>query len=143
MRSELAIAPGKHVQLLLRQGQDEDRERSQRLAPWLHSLARLESLRWLATEEALPVTATQMIAQLEIHMPLAGLIDLKAEAQRLRKELQRITQDIARVESKLSSSSFIERAPAEVVNKEKTHRDELALAQQRLSAQLTQIESTL
>ncbi len=143
MRSELTIAPGKQVHLLLRQGQDEDRERSQRLAPWLSSLARLESLRWLEADETLPVTATQIVAQLEIHMPLAGLIDLKAEAQRLHKELQRLTQDLARVESKLSSQSFIERAPADVVQKERTHRDELALAQSRLSAQLAHLESTL
>ncbi len=142
MRSELAIAPGREIPLLLRHGLADDRMRAERMQAWLHSLGRLASLQWLAEDDHLPATATQILGQLELHLPLAGLIDLEAEALRLGKELQRIAAEVARVEAKLSNSSFIERAPADVVDKERAYHAELVLAQNKLTAQLAQIQKT-
>ena len=69
-------------------------------------------------------------------VPLAGLIDVGAEVARLDKEIARLGQEVARVEAKLGNESFVARAPAEVVAKERekiaeNQRAQAALALQR------------
>jgi len=61
--------------------------------------------------------------QSEIYVELAGLVDLAAERQRLDKEIKRTVDVIAFTSAKLARPDFTERAPAEVVEKE---RDKLA-----------------
>ncbi len=60
----------------------------------------------------------------EFYMPLEGLIDVAAEKERLGKEIAKIRQEVGKSEGKLGNASFIERAPAEVVEQEKTRLEE-------------------
>ncbi len=55
----------------------------------------------------------------EVAMPLEGLIDVEAERQRLGKEIEKIRGEVRKSEGKLGNASFVERAPAEVVEQEK------------------------
>ena len=55
----------------------------------------------------------------EILMPLEGLVDVDAERERLDKEVDKVVREVAKAEGKLSNASFVERAPAEVVEQEK------------------------
>jgi valyl-tRNA synthetase len=65
-------------------------------------------------------SATAVAAGTEISIPIAEHVDLKAESARLKKEIQRLGQEIGKLEGKLGNASFIERAPAEVVEKDRT-----------------------
>ena len=56
----------------------------------------------------------------EIYLPLEGLIDIAAERARLSKELEKVQAEIAKVDAKLASESFVTSAPSEVV--EEHHR---------------------
>ena len=67
---------------------------------------------------------TLVIGGVEIYLPLAGMIDLEAERQRLSKEIARIEGEIARVDKLLSNEGFIKKAPAEVVERERAKRVE-------------------
>ena len=60
----------------------------------------------------------------EIYLPLEGLIDVAAEKARLSKEIAKIGQEVARSEAKLGNESFVARAPAEVVELEKSRLEE-------------------
>ena len=71
---------------------------------------------------------------IEVYVPLAGVVDTAAERQRLEKELKRATDEIAFLERKLARSDFVERAPAEVVARE---RERLA-EQERLRGRLAE-----
>ncbi|MGJ8678586.1 MAG: valine--tRNA ligase [Akkermansiaceae bacterium] len=62
----------------------------------------------------------------EIYMPLEGLIDIEAEKKRLDKEISKIEIEVKKCESKLSNSAFVDRAPTELVDREKARRDEWA-----------------
>jgi len=53
-------------------------------------------------------------------VPLAGLIDVAAELERIDKEINKILKEIARIQSKLSNDAFVKNAPADIVDKEKT-----------------------
>jgi len=55
----------------------------------------------------------------EVYLPLEGLIDVEAERTRLSKEIEKIVKEVAKSEGKLGNASFIDRAPAEVVEQEK------------------------
>ena len=70
--------------------------------------------------------ATLVVQEVEVVLPLAGMIDLEAERARLRRELEQAEADVARREAKLANAGFVERAPAAVVQRE---RDGLAAAQ--------------
>ena len=95
----------------------------------IRSLAKLESLEWTESEE-LPMSATQFVGQMEILVPMAGLINVEAELARLQKEAGKAEGEIKRLNGKLGNEKFVSNAPDEVVAKEK---EKLAAAEQSLS----------
>jgi valyl-tRNA synthetase len=129
IRGEMNIAPGKELEVLLRNGDDNDKKRLEENEQYLRKLAKLTSIRFLAEDESAPVASAALVGDLEVLVPMAGLIDKDAELARLAKEIDKLQNEGQRLEGKLSNSSFIDRAPAEVVAKE---RDKLASQQQAL-----------
>jgi valyl-tRNA synthetase len=94
-------------------------------------LARTESLRWLAEGEPEPASASAIISDLRVLIPLAGLIDLDAEKARLSKEIRRVEGEIAKCNGKLDSATFVANAPPAVVEQE---RQRLADWERQLAA---------
>ncbi|KFN41976.1 valine--tRNA ligase [Arenimonas metalli] len=134
IRSQMGIAPAKAVPLLLQDGDAADRERATRYTPALKFLAKLESITWLEGEA--PAAAAALVGSLKLLIPLEGLIDLGAETARLDKELKRIAGEIAKCQGKLSSETFVQNAPAAVVEQERARladwtAQQAALQQQR------------
>jgi valyl-tRNA synthetase len=118
IRGEMNIAPGKRLQAFLVKGNEADREYFANAKDLLLNIARLDSAQW-QEEAALPASATATIKNLEVHIPLAGLIDVEAEAARLDKEIEKLDKDIAKMKGKLGNESFVSKAPEAVVEKEK------------------------
>ncbi|WP_148862453.1 valine--tRNA ligase [Marinobacter fonticola] len=139
IRGEMNISPAKQIPVLLR-GPESDRERMEKNRSFLVSLAKLESLTWLGDEEA-PMSATQLVSDMEVLVPMAGLIDKAAELERLDKELDRIGKEIKRLEGKLGNANFTAKAPADVVDKEKAKLADAINSQTRLQDQRAKIEA--
>ncbi|MES2996624.1 MAG: valine--tRNA ligase [Verrucomicrobiota bacterium] len=72
-----------------------------------------------ATYDAPKGTPVSLTPVGEVYLPLEGLIDVAAERSRLSKEIERTTLEVKKCEGKLGNSSFIDRAPPEVVVQEK------------------------
>ena len=119
IRSEMNIAPGKTIPLLLADGDAEDQRRTEKFSAQIAFLARCEAPRWLASNEAEPAAAAAVVGNLRVLIPLAGLIDLDAERTRLSKEIARIQAEIKRCEGKLGNANFVDHAPAAVVEQER------------------------
>jgi valyl-tRNA synthetase len=134
IRGEMKISDKKEIPLLLRNGDSEDRRRSAENMAFLKKLAKLSTIDWLEINAEAPLAATQLAGSIELLVPMADLIDKGAELARLTKELDKRRQEIARTETKLANPGFTDRAPAEVVAKER----ELLLAQQQALSQLIQ-----
>jgi len=117
IRSETAIAPSKSIPLFLQGGDARDRERVARYESALMFLARVDSIRWLDGDA--PASATAMVGELKLRVPLAGLVDLAAEKVRLDKEIKRIEAEVAKARGKLASETFVANAPAAVVEQER------------------------
>ncbi len=139
IRGEMNIPPGKQLTALMRNGDNDDKRRLQENAPFLRKLARLEEISWLDSGEEAPAAATALVGQLEILVPMAGLIDKDAELARLSKEVARLEKDLARIAGKLNNSSFVGKAPADVVEKER----EKMLAQEQALQQLREQEQRI
>ncbi len=139
IRAEMNIAPGKPLPVLLQHGSDEDRVRLERQRRALMSLGRLASVDWLAEGERAPEAATALVGGMNVLIPMSGLIDKAAEIARLTKEIAKCRQEEQRGAAKLGNADFLGRAPADVVQKERTRLSELQVAVAKLEDQLARI----
>ena len=119
IRGEMNIAPGKPLPVLLQNGSNADQQSLTNNRIYLQKLGRLESITWLNNDETTPESAMALVGEMKILIPMAGLIDKEAELARLEKEIQKINNDLPRVEGKLNNPAFVDKAPPEVIDKEK------------------------
>ena len=141
VRGEMDIPLARPLPVLLQGGTAQDRERVQRLHPWLHSLARTASLDWLDADAMPPPAALQLVDELKILVPLAGVIDVAAEQARIAKEITRVAQDLEKAQSKLAQPDFRNRAPAAVVERELARVEELGVALEELKNQHQRLDA--
>ena len=130
IRGEMKISMAKRIDIILKNANSEDLRRLEANAPLLNKLAKLESVRVLAAGDEEPMSATALVGDMQVLVPMAGLIDKDAELARLDKEIQRLQGEVQRVGGKLSNQGFVAKAPAEVLDKE---RAKLAEAEQALA----------
>lgn len=130
IRGEMKISMAKRIDVILANASEQDRRRLAANEPLLAKLAKLESIRVLEAGEEAPLAATALVGEMEVLVPMAGLIDKDAELARLDKELQRLEGEVKRVGGKLANEGFVAKAPAEVLEKE---RAKLAEAEQALA----------
>jgi valyl-tRNA synthetase len=119
IRGEMNIPPSKPLLVLLQNGSQQDAQRLEINRIYLQKLARLDSITWLGAEDVAPEAAIALVGELQILIPMAGLIDKAAELARLDKEIQKIRADLPRVEGKLNNPAFVDKAPADVLEKER------------------------
>ncbi|MBB4592415.1 valine--tRNA ligase [Xanthomonas cannabis] len=119
VRSELNVPPSKQVRLLLQAGTAEDRPRVARFASQLSFLLKLETIDWLDAGQDTPPAATAIVGELTLLVPLEGLVDMEAERTRLDKEIKRVEGEIGKCNGKLGNATFVQNAPAAVVEQER------------------------
>ncbi|MFP6848956.1 MAG: valine--tRNA ligase [Pseudomonas sp.] len=135
IRGEMKISMAKRIDIILQNASAEDLRRLADNAPLLNKLAKLESVRVLEAGEEAPMSATALVGDMQVLVPMAGLIDKDAELARLDKEIARLDGEVKRVGGKLANEGFVAKAPAEVLDKE---RAKLAEAEQALSKMVEQ-----
>ncbi len=141
IRSEMTIAPGRTIPLLCQKGNTQDGERMAKHQQALMSLAKLESIKWLAETETPPKAAMALVGDLQLLIPVAGLIDVAAESQRIQKELAKMNKDLATITDKLNNANFVQNAPAEVVAKEQARLVECQATIEKLNSQAENLKS--
>ncbi len=96
-----------------------------------------ESLQISADIKAPTLAMTAVISGAEVYIPLAGLIDLNQEVERLQKEIDKLENEVSRGEKKLSNQGFVNNAPSQVVDEEKEkltgYKEKLSATQSRLA----------
>jgi valyl-tRNA synthetase len=141
IRGEMNIAPGKPLPLLVQDSTAQDKAYLENTRGYLQKLARLESITCLEAGQAAPESAMALSGNLKLLIPMAGLIDKTAELARLDKEIARVTADLPRVEGKLNNPAFVDKAPAEVIDKEKAKLADMQAALANLQAQREKIQA--
>ena len=129
IRGEMDISPSKTLPVLLKNVNENDQRRLDDNEQFLSSLAKLESIKVLTDDEQGPASASAVVGDLSVLIPMAGLIDKDAELIRLDKAIEKLKKEADRVRGKLNNENFVSKAPAAVIEKEQ--------------AKLTEAESTL
>jgi valyl-tRNA synthetase len=135
IRGEMGISPAKELHILINNGSGNDQERLNANRNFLMKLASLEKITWLEVGDEAPMSATQLVGEMEVLVPMAGLIDKDAELARLDKEIDKLDKDVARIEGKLSNQKFVANAPEAVVAKEREKISQFSAAQEKLTEQ--------
>ena len=125
IRGEMDIAPGKPLAVLLQDATTDDRAMVGTHSVYLTQLARLESIETLDSGVEPPPSATALLGTMKILVPMAGLIDVAAERQRLEKNRARAATGLAKVQGKLANEKFRANAPAAVIDKENAKAEAL------------------
>ena len=119
LRKEYGVGEGARVPLLVESDDDAFRVMVDRLEPQLDRLARVGRVTWAAPAEGAVGASAVLQAGPRVFLPLEGVIDLDRERERLREEIDRKTSLLQATRGKLGNERFVERAPAEVVDKER------------------------
>jgi valyl-tRNA synthetase len=139
IKGEMNIPPGKKLPILLQHSSEQDRNWLQANRNYLDVLARLESVTLLEVDDIPPESSTALVGEMELLIPMAGLIDKEAELARLSKELEKLGRELSASESKLQNPSFVDKAPAAVVDKVRQKMEEQYSAITRLKEQQNKI----
>jgi valyl-tRNA synthetase len=139
IRGEMNISPAKRIPVLLKDAGAEDEAHLVRHRSWLQRLAGLESLTLLSPGAHAPQSAMALAGTLSVLVPMAGLIDADAEAERLGRLLARAQADLEKTREKLARESFVRNAPEPVVTLERERAVELERTASGLAAQLERV----
>lgn len=139
IRAEMNINPGKPLEVILNRLNANDQRCLKENETFLKKLAKLDSITLLAANTEAPPSATALVGDMEVLVAIAGLIDKEAELARLDKEIQKLIAEIQRTNGKLSNVSFVEKAPAEVIDKERSKLAETEQVLARLNEQRIKI----
>jgi valyl-tRNA synthetase len=88
-------------------------------------------------------SAAAVGAGFEVRVGLAGAVDLAAESARITKEIDKVEQDLASIDRKLANPAFVQKAPPEVVEKDRARADELREKRGKLEAHRAMLSGTV
>ncbi|ASM48993.1 valyl-tRNA synthetase [Pseudoalteromonas espejiana DSM 9414] len=141
IRGEMDISPSKPLSVLLANASSDDERRINENEAFIASLAKIEAFTLLDNKDGAPACATSYVGNLEIMIPMAGLIDVEAELARINKQLEKAEKGLAQVQNKLANEKFVNNAPEAVLAKENAKLAEFTDAKTKLLEQKTKIES--
>jgi len=140
IRGEMDISPGKSLPVIMQNASAEDVRRVDQHASLLQRVGRVESVTVLEDGEEPPASATALLDELRLLVPMKGIIDVDAERQRLEKQRNRVDTDLTRARGKLGNPNFVNNAPADVVTQEKQRVSEFERQIAQLSEQLGRLD---
>ena len=140
VRVEMNVPAGSRVPLVISGANEETTARAKRHEETINRLARLESLSFGKT----PPGAVQIVLdEATLALPLAGVIDVAAESNRLKREIDKMGSEIRQLDAKLSNEKFVARAPEHVVEEQRERKADAEATAARLEQALKRLEAAL
>ena len=140
IRGEMDISPGKPLPVLLQHSGAADRRRADAYASLLAGVGRVAAVTTLSDDEQPPTSATALLGEMRLLVPMKGLIDVDAERGRLEKQRDRVNADLARARGKLANEKFVSNAPTDVVTQERQRAADFERTLAQLSEQLEKLD---
>jgi valyl-tRNA synthetase len=141
LRSDMNLNPGQAIPAFLFSDTPEAQTAVRANEALLRKLGKLTSLQWVDHKEELPPSASLIAGDTELFVPLEGLIDIEAELARINKRVAQLQSEIDRVQAKLANPNFADRAPAEVVAREREKLEQNQAELSKTTLQQAQIEA--
>jgi valyl-tRNA synthetase len=139
IRGEMNVAPAAQVDAIVF-GPDSLTSVVKTHGHYIEDLARLSTLEVVRDGERPRMAASAVVRELELFVPLEGVLDLEEENRRLQKEISKLEPELARTQNKLANDAFLSRAPADIVAKEKNKLERLGGKLDKLQAQLEKVK---
>lgn len=142
IRGEMNVAPTKTANLVIAKSGKNGLNPDLILAnkPYFEQLAKVNRLEFRTKEERPKKSATAIVQQTEIYVPLEGLIDFDVERARLEKEIGRVEKQLEGMNRKLQNRDFLSRAPDDVIAREKKKKGDFETSLQKLKLNLESLE---
>lgn len=140
IRGEMEVPPSKEIRAILICASEKSVHLLKKNEFYIMSLARLSDLAIGQGLEKPADASVQVAGDIEIAVPLKGLVNVEEEEKRLLKEIGKIDKDIEFLGKKLENPSFVERAPADVVANERNKLEEFTNKVQVLKDSLERIK---
>ncbi len=140
IRGELGLPPSQELRAAIRVTGDDDAALLSEEEGTIRTLARLGRLDWGVSASKPPIAAVGIIDRLEIYVPLEGLVDLAEEENRQKKNLARLGKELSQIIGRLSSESFVAKAPPEVVARDEERKADLSKKIARIDRLLKELQ---
>ena len=138
IRKQYGVDPSKRIRALATAGGARDS-----VARYSYIFARLCNVAELdLLDENAPSpanAAAAVVGEVTLFLPLEGMLDVQAECQRLNKEKQALLEQVSKLDAKLSNEGFINKAPQDVVQKERERLAEMRASLNQLDERLSQL----
>jgi len=141
IRAEMRIPPQKKIEILLRTKNCSYLNLLREYSSYIIDLVNPEKLTVDSNLKKPESCASGIVKDVDIFIPLTKLIDTNREKERLKKDLEEVKKEFLRTQGKLSSPQFLEKAPEEVVEKEKGKKLQLIIKRKKLEKRLKDLES--
>lgn len=142
VRGEMHVAPGKTISVFFYNGNAVHKKYFQECEHYIKTLAKIAELTWLNENEQAPqACATAVVGELEIHIPLADLVDKSSELSRLEKEMDKLKREQEKLISRLENPEYLKKAPPHVVEKERQNHQVIQHTLEKLQANYLKIKS--
>jgi valyl-tRNA synthetase len=139
IRSESLLSPKARVEAHVQTPQAAVRETINRNRDYVIQLSKLSALYVSDLATKPPQAAAEILGDMEIYVPLAGIVDLAEERERLKKEIEKAEKEISGIEGRLKNANFVAKAPPEVVAKDRARVDELRGRISKMNDNITRI----
>ena len=140
IRGEMNLNPGLKLKALIKTRHANLEAMLTKYSGFICDLARLDQITIGPKIEKSKVSASSVLGEMDLIIPLEGMMDFEEERGRIEKELKKIEKDLIFLNKKLSNPNFVQKAPAEVIKKDEQRRTSLSEKQVKLEIHLKTIE---
>ena len=143
IRGEMNLNPGLKLNVLVKTQNSAIQQTLQDHGGYIRELARVEQLETGPNIKKPKVSASSVLGEMDLIIPLEGKMDFQEELKRIEKELKKIEKDLIFLDKKLSNPDFVKKAPVDIIEKDEQRKKSLSLKQAKLEIHLKTIEQGL
>ena len=138
VRADMNVPAKAEIDLLVKGACDKTKEGFDAFGEILSRMAKLSKIEFV--DEAPKGSIQTVVGQTTLILPIADIIDLDAERERLSRAIGKLDEDISKIDSKLSNKKFVQNAPEEVIEEQKSRKSEVVAKREKLEQALKQLE---
>lgn len=143
IRGEMNVPPGAKIRLLVKTADGDLAALVEAQDGYFANLAGVEGIEIGPDLPKPKGAAVGVTGEVELYVPLSGVVDFAAELERVKKELGKVRERLGKVEKKLANGQFRAKAPGEIVRGEEEKRDRLKAELETLERHLKQVEELI
>ena len=143
VRGEMNLNPGLKLNVLIKTRHAELEATLKKHSGFICELARVDQITIGPDIPKPKVSASSVLGDMDLIIPLEGMMDFEEERNRIEKELKKIEKDLIFLDKKLSNPNFVKKAPADVIEKDEKRKTTLSEKQAKLEIHLKTIEQAI